>query len=199
MMRADYHYQGRPAMLILRALITRLNGSWHKRALQAYLIVVFSHWIEHVLQAWQIYTLGWPRAEAGGALGLVFPWLVKSEVLHYAYALMMLVGLIVLRPGFKREDRTWWNVALALQVWHHVEHALLLGQVLIHRNLFGLPAPTSLAQLIVPRMELHLFYNAIVFTPMLVAMFYHIYPRRVENHVLGYGCSCARREEARPL
>lgn len=60
---------------------------------------------------------GWPS-----------PWLVTPEWLHYLYAIVLLAGLIVLRPGFTGRSRTWWDVALAIQVWHHFEHALLLGQ-----------------------------------------------------------------------
>jgi hypothetical protein len=36
--------------------------------------------------------------------------------------------------------------------------------------------PTSLVQVWVPRVELHLFYNAVVFLPMVVAMFHHMFP-----------------------
>ena len=38
------------------------------------------------------------------------------------------------------------------------------------------PVPTSLVQMWVPRVELHLFYNTIVFIPMVVAMYYHMFP-----------------------
>jgi len=31
-------------------------------------------------------------------------------------------------------------------------------------------------QLVVPRVELHLFYNTIVFIPMTVAMYHHMFP-----------------------
>src|SRR4051794_11623246 len=72
-----------------RALVEALNGPWHKAALQVFLAVVLAHWVEHVLQALQIFALHWPRPEARGALGLVFPWLVSSEALHYGYALVM--------------------------------------------------------------------------------------------------------------
>jgi hypothetical protein len=162
--------------------------------LQVYLAIVLAHWAEHVLQAIQVFALGWPRPESRGALGLVFPWLVSSEALHYAYAIVMLVGLIVLRPGFHGRARRWWDVALVIQVWHHFEHALLLGQAAVGMNLFGSPVPVSIAQLVVPRVELHLFYNAIVFIPMLIAMYYHVYPpasdRRGQPEP---GCNCARR------
>jgi hypothetical protein len=166
-----------------------VNTSWHKRALQAFMIVVVAHWVEHILQAFEIFIFGWPRAQAGGALGLLYPWLVSSEWLHYFYAIVMLIGLILLRPAFVGRARAWWNVALAIQVWHHFEHLLLLGQVMTHQYIFGSSGPTSILQLVIPRVELHLFYNAVVFTPMLVAMWYHVHPTAGEAELAP--CTCA--------
>jgi hypothetical protein len=178
--------------------LTALNGRWHKRALQAFLVVVLAHWVEHILQAIEIFVLGWPRPQAGGALGLVYPWLVTSEWLHYVYAVVMLIGLVVLRAGFVGRARTWWNVALGIQIWHHFEHLLLLGQALTHLNLFGAAVPTSILQLVFPRVELHLFYNAVVFTPMLVAMWYHLHPTVTEADMTVCGCALHHAPEAMP-
>ncbi|HYO16717.1 MAG TPA: hypothetical protein VE685_26265, partial [Thermoanaerobaculia bacterium] len=69
-------------------ILERLNSVWHERALQLFMVVVLAHWAEHLAQAFQIYALGWSNPEARGVLGLWFPWLVSSEVLHYAYALV---------------------------------------------------------------------------------------------------------------
>jgi len=172
-------------------LLDRLNGEWHERSLKAFLVVVLAHWAEHLAQAFQIYALGWPAPQARGVLGLWFPWLVKSEVLHYSYALVMLIGLFILRRGFVGTSRTWWNVALAIQFWHHIEHALLQGQAIAGRNLFHSPVPTSIAQLVIPRVELHLIYNTIVFIPMVIAMYHHMFPS--EGDAAHMRCSCAVR------
>ena len=59
-------------------LIDRLNTDWHELALRGFMVIVLAHWVEHLLQGLQIYVLGWPVPEARGALGLLFPWLVKS-------------------------------------------------------------------------------------------------------------------------
>ena len=67
-------------------------------------------------------------------------------------------------------------LAFGIQFFHHIEHALLQTQAIIGHNLFGRPVPTSLVQLWVPRVELHLFYNTIVFIPMVIAMYYHLFP-----------------------
>jgi hypothetical protein len=169
--------------------IDGLNTTWHKMALQLFMVIVLAHWAEHLSQASQVYILGWDRPHAGGALGHLFPWLVKSEWLHYGYAIVMLAGLIVLRPGFVGLGLTWWTVALAIQLWHHFEHLLLLVQALTQRNLFGAAVPTSILQLVLPRMELHLFYNAIVFIPMVIAVYFHFHPRSGDKEAT---CSCRR-------
>jgi hypothetical protein len=166
-----------------------LNTRWHKAALIVFLLIVLGHWAEHVAQAYQIYALGWPVHEARGVLGVAFPWLVHSEALHYGYALVMLIGLIVLRPGFTGSGRAWWNASLGIQVWHHFEHLLLLIQAITGAYLFGRPAPTSLVQLVVPRVELHLFYNAIVFIPMIIGMALHMFPSAVDRAAMR--CDCA--------
>lgn len=176
MVSVKYHQQIQKLVSAIKALLDALNGPWHERALWIFMVIVLAHWAEHVLQAIQIFILDWPRPEALGALGLVFPWLVSSEWLHYGYAIVMLIGLLILRPAFMGRARTGWDVALVIQVWHHFEHALLLGQAIAQQNLFGSPVPVSILQLVIPRAELHLFYNAAVFAPMVLAMYYHRYP-----------------------
>ncbi len=170
--------------------VERLNGPRHELALRVFVVIVLAHWAEHLLQALQIYALGWPVPESRGALGLVFPWLVTSEVMHYGYALVMLAGLWVLRSGFTGvNDRRWWTIALAIQFFHHIEHGLLQTQALLGHNFFGQPVPTSLAQLWVPRVELHLFYNTVVFLPMVIAMYYHMFP--TSQGTTTQTCTCA--------
>jgi hypothetical protein len=170
--------------------IDRLNSDRHELALRVFTAIVLAHWVEHLLQGLQIYVLGWPVPEARGAVGLLFPSLVKSDALHYGYAVVMLVGLWLLRAGFTgRLDRFWWMTAFWIQFFHHIEHALLQTQVIIGHNLLGRPVPTSLIQLWVPRVELHLFYNTIVFIPMVIAMYYHLFPPAEEKVVPR--CSCA--------
>jgi hypothetical protein len=74
-------------------------------------------------------------------------------------------------------------------IWHHIEHLLLITQATLHHNLYGRPVPMSVLQFFFPRVELHLFYNSIVFIPMVIGMYYHIFPPEGEpNHDL---CTCA--------
>src|SRR5205823_5868538 len=184
----------KPAVIGHQSFHDKINTRWHKPALWIFMVVVLAHWAEHLAQGWQVYVLGWPRHHAGGALGLLYPWLVTTELLHYGYALIMLIGIWLLRKGFAGRSRTWWTVALIIQFWHHFEHLLLIGQASFHHNLFGSTVPTSIVQQIIPRIELHLFYNTIVFVPMVIGMYYHVFPAKGERHHAT--CSCAWRRLA---
>ena len=175
----------------------KLNTVWHKRALNIFMLVVLAHWAEHLAQSYQIYVLGWPRPKSNGVLGLFYPWLVSSEVLHYGYAIVMLIGIWTLRKGFTGTSRKWWTVALVIQFWHHIEHFVLLLQGVTHHYWFGSPVPISFVQLLMPgfRPELHLFYNSIVFIPMMIGMYYHVFPPKGEEAA---ACSCALKREPLP-
>ena len=172
----------------MKAFLEEINGARHETALRVFMVIVLAHWGEHLLQAIQIYVLGWPVPQARGVLGYFFPILIASESLHYGYALVMVTGLWMLRPGFTAaEDRRWWTIALGIQFFHHFEHFLLQSQYLLGQNLMDRPVPTSLLQLWVPRVELHLFYNTIVFIPMIVAMYFHMFPPPSKK----MSCTCA--------
>ena len=159
-------------------VIARLNSEYHELALRTFMVIVLAHWAEHLLQGFQIYVLGWPVPEARGALGLFFPWLIKSET-----APLRLRAGDADRPVDRcGPDSPARSIAAGgrwrsgIQFFHHIEHGLLQTQALLGHNLFGRPVPTSIAQLWVPRVELHLFYNTIVFVPMVIAMYYHLFP-----------------------
>src|SRR5260221_7645314 len=107
------------------SFLEKLNGPWHKRALQAFLVIIIAHWAEHLAQAYQVYVLKWAPHQAGGVLGQAFPWLGHSEVLHYGYALILLAGLWAVLPGFVAAAPTWWLGALLVPFWSHIQHPLL--------------------------------------------------------------------------
>jgi hypothetical protein len=97
----------------------KINREWHKPALQLFMFVVLAHWAEHLAQAFQVYVLNWSIPEARGVLGVWLPWLIKSELLHYLYAVVMLVGIWSLRKGFQGRAHKWWMIAFGIQFWHH--------------------------------------------------------------------------------
>jgi hypothetical protein len=166
------HIDGAPST----GFYERLNTRWHKAALLAFTAFVLFHWMEHIVQAYQFFVMHWSRQMSMGLLGMYYPWLMKTEALHYGFALVMLIGLWVLRKGFTGTSYTWWMVAFWIQFWHHFEHCILCYQAQTHQFWFGGSVPTSVGQIWIPRIELHLIYNALVFIPMVVAMYYHVYP-----------------------
>lgn len=170
------------------SLLRQLNTTWHERALWIYTAVVLLHWLEHLAQAYQIWLLNMARPESLGAIGLVFPWLVNTELMHFGFAVFMLAGLFILAPGFSGSAAKWWLASLLIQSWHFVEHALLQGQVGAGTNLFHSDIPMSVFQQWIPRAELHLLYNLAVFIPMVVAMVLHVRPRKDADDD---ACSCA--------
>ena len=168
-----------------------VNTDWHRRALVAFMAVVVALWLERLAQAVQVYLLGWPVA---GVLGLVFPLPVHSEWLPYGFALAVLIGLVLLRPGFQGHAFNWWTIALGVQAWYQYEHLLLLIQAQTGSFPPGYDAPTGILQLVVPRLEMELFYNAAVFVPMVVAVVLHRLPRDRERADMW--CTCAVRATA---
>lgn len=178
-----------------QSFYSKMNTQWHERGLQLFMAIVLAHWGEHLAQAYQIFVMGWPRPKANGIVGLWYPWLIKSELMHYGYAIVMLAGLWFFRKGFTGRSRTWWMVAFYIQFWHHIEHFLLISQATLHRNLMGKPVPFSVLQFFFPRVELHLFYNSIVFIPMVIAMYYHMLPPEGEKDVAVCTCSWHKKDE----
>lgn len=177
------------------SLLRTLNTRWHERALYIFGAIVFLHWMEHIVQAWQIWVMGYKRPAARGVLGQFFPSLIKTEWLHFGYAVVMLAFLGLLLPGFKGRSRAFWGIAFAIQIWHMIEHSVLFYQAQAHHNWWHSKVPVSFLQhwwFQGTRVELHLFYNSIVTIPMLVGLFFHMYPpsrERVKNKA---ECTCAR-------
>src|SRR5260370_4791596 len=89
--------------------VERVNGQYHELALRTFMVIVLAHWAEHLLQAFQIYALGWPVPEARGIVGYYYPWLIKSETLHYGYAVIILAALWLFRPRFPGGQHRQWR------------------------------------------------------------------------------------------
>jgi len=178
-------------------LVGSLNTRYHKRALQGFMAIVLFHWSEHLIQAYQFWGLHWSRQQSMGLLGMYYPWLMKTETLHYGFAVVMLIGLWVLRKGFAGTSYRWWMASFWIQFWHHFEHFLLFYQANTHHYFFGGKVPTSIGQIWIPRIELHLMYNTLVFIPMVVAMYYHVYPPA--RDAVRMMCTCAHHRSDIPV
>jgi hypothetical protein len=126
--------------------------------------IMIAHWLEHLFQAYQVYVLHMDRTCALGMLGMKYPWLIRTESLRYMFAIVTVWGIVYAGWNYFQSEfaAKIWVVALIAATWHLIEHFLLFGQAVTHSYLFGKTQPTSIIQLIVPRIELHLFYNSII-------------------------------------
>ena len=141
------------------------------KKMTAFGALMIGHWLEHGFQAYQVYYQHMPRACALGMLGMKYPWLVKTESLHFSFALLTTGGLILLRDYCKNcKAKKFWKVATYISYWHLFEHSLLFAQACLHHNLFHSKVPVSILQLLIPRIELHLFYNTLITIPILIAL-----------------------------
>lgn len=174
----------------------RLNSTLHAPALWLFMLIIVAHWLEHVLQIYQIYGLGWAPSSAGGILGVMYPKLIESETLHFVYDFIQWAGIVALRPGFQGRARHWWTLATVVQTWHYIEHVLLMGQYLTGYYLFGAPHQISMLQLWFPRAELHFVYNLLVFIPMVIAVHYYIKPKLEMIAALAAKQNASDREQA---
>jgi hypothetical protein len=151
-----------------------LGERWFRPLLIVYLVLIVAHFAEHVLQFIQAAVLSWPRSEAGGLLGLWSPQLLTNESLHFSYNLMQLLGLLVLSYHVTGRARTWWRIGIVVQLWHFFEHFLLQSQWLSGIFLFNATKQMGVGELLLPRLELHFIYNALVFVPTMIGVYVYI-------------------------
>src|SRR5438105_7575859 len=138
-----------------------LNTRWHKVALWTFTAIVLFHWSEHIVQAYQFFVLHGPRPMSMGLMGMFYPWLMKTETLHYGFALVMVIGLWILRKGFTGTSYKWWMAAFWIQFFHHFEHLILFIQANTHHYWFGGTVPTSSGQIWITRIKLHLINKSL--------------------------------------
>ena len=64
----------------------------NKWMIGTFAVLMIAHWLEHIFQAYQVYAMHMPRACALGMLGMKYPWLIKTEALHFGFAIFTTVG-----------------------------------------------------------------------------------------------------------
>lgn len=174
-------------------LYERINGPWHGRALIFLFAPILFHMLEHVTQAVQVFVLDVDRADALGLLGMWMADLIRGETLHFGFAVYTLLSILLVGGSAVGMARTFGLLAVAVQAWHLFEHSLLIFQRTTDHFFFGASEPTSIAQLLIPRVELHFMYNGVVFSAIVIALLLHAFPPRGE--AIRSRCGCARATE----
>ena len=172
-------------------IMATLNGQRHKLALGLFMVVVIAHWAEHIAQAYQIWGLGWPRPKANGLLGLAVPVAghIRVAALRVRAASCWSGCCSCARassgaaaPGGRSRSASSSGTTSSTCCCSSRPRPAATSPA-------GRCRPASL-QLFFPRVELHLFYNTIVFIPMVVAMVLHLRPDR--RRARRMACPCAR-------
>lgn len=176
-----------------RMLTTLNNSRWHEPVFLVFIIVTYFHWLEHLIQVYQVYILDIPRSIAGGVLGYFLPELLENETLHFTYNLFWIAGLLLLYPGLSGRAAWWGKVAVILQGLHFFEHVLLQVQWVTGYYLFNSAWPTSIGQQVFMRIELHFWYTFIAFVPTMLAFYYHFYPSIAGADGKDQACRCSHR------
>lgn len=154
-----------------------------KLGMKIFMALIALHWVEHLFQAYQVYVMHMNRACALGFLGMRYPWLIRTEILHFGFAMLTMLGMFYVgRKYFASDDAVKaWAIGFIWSIWHMIEHTLLFFQSVSGHYLFGHSAPTSIIQLLIPRIELHLFYNSIITYYIVKALFHEYrYERRTQ-------------------
>ena len=131
--------------------------SWLPPWTVAVLAVSSFHMLEHVLQTYQAYVLGWPHAH--GLLGQY----VDTDWMHLAFNSAFFLALLpVVRQGGDPRSLRWqlFVGGVAAAGYHVVEHSVKTYQAvgLEHDPALGLVGTLG------PLIPLHLWINAVVFT-----------------------------------
>ena len=180
-------------------LYERINGPWHGRALLILFALILFHMFEHVVQVVQTYFLGVDRMDALGLLGVWMAELIRGESVHFSFAVYTWSAIFLTGGAAVGMARSFGLIALAVQSWHLVEHSSLIFQRATDSFFFGASEPTSLAQLLIPRVELHFMYNGVVFSAIVIALLLHAYPPRGERARSRCACTMAPATEVEAI
>lgn len=155
---------------------TRISNAWLARLtdrwLAFYLVLTatqIGHVGEHLVQVAQLRLLGLPPAHAHGIVGAL-----DIEWVHFVWNAWVLVaiGLLLLA----RRTNPWLWVAGVLAAWHLAEHVVLIALYLA-TGVEGRPGLLAVGGLLggglpIARPELHLIYNLVETTPLLIGLWW---------------------------
>lgn len=135
-----------------------------------YLLVVtqMGHFFEHVAQIVEIHLLGLPLKQARGIFGAL-----DIEWVHFIWNSWVLIGVLLLLIPFRHNRWLWLTLVFA--GWHEVEHIVIMSTYLT-TGVAGSPGLLSHGGAIgggtpLIRPDLHMIYNAVETTPLVIAFF----------------------------
>jgi hypothetical protein len=136
------------------------------------------HFMEHIIQMWQIHVLNLQGPDARGLVSVL-----DVEWVHFVFNSWVLLASALLLYRFGRSRWLWAMVIFS--GWHEIEHAYLL-RVFLTTGQAGTPGLLAqggaiLGGLPIPRADLHFLYN-LVEVALLAAAFRSLHlPSRVRR------------------
>ncbi len=147
----------------------------------ALLIFQGGHFVEHIIQMWQIHALRLQGLDARGFISVL-----DVEWVHFVFNSWVLIASALLLYRFQKNAWLWAMVIFS--AYHELEHAYLMS-VFLTTGQVGTPGLLAqggaiLGGLPIPRADLHFLYN-LVEVVLLVAAFHSQYLPRLGRGAKG--------------
>lgn len=128
------------------------------------IISQIGHFIEHLVQMYQIHILGLRGAAARGIFGQL-----DIEWVHFLFNTYLLIAFLALALRFRRNPWLW--VTLVAAVLHEAEHLYIMANFLRTGTpgLPGLLGKGALISIPLARADVHFLYNFVESIPMMLA------------------------------
>jgi hypothetical protein len=145
---------------------------YHWLALLYLLVVTQSgHFLEHVVQTYQIHVLGLRGAAAPGVFGAL-----DIEWVHFLWNSWVLITVAILVSRFPRNVWLWSLVPMT--IWHEVEHMWIMVEF-IRSGIAGTPGLLASGGVIggglpLVRPDLHFLYNLVETVPLVLAFVWQL-------------------------
>lgn len=133
------------------------------------LISQLGHFVEHLVQIYQIHVLGLTGPAARGIFGQL-----DIEWVHFGFNTYLLIAFLLLALKFRRNPWLWVSVVVA--VVHEIEHLYIMTNFLRTGTpgLPGLLARGGVIHIPLSRADVHFLYNLVESIPMMLAFVWQL-------------------------
>ncbi|HEV2071153.1 MAG TPA: hypothetical protein VGR26_15295 [Acidimicrobiales bacterium] len=161
-----------PAMPVFASPAVQLRR--HDGALALFYLLVLAqtgHVLEHLSQVTQLHVLHHTGDEAHGVFGAL-----DVEWVHFIWNAAILLAVVLVLRHYRRNLWLWF--ALAFAGWHQVEHTYIMS-VYLQTAQMGTPGLLSAGGALggglpLRRPDLHLLYNVLETTPLVLAFLHQV-------------------------
>lgn len=181
-----------PSPTTYRGLLFRMNTRWHRTALFTLTGAAFAWWLFQLSRG-----LGCPWVDDSALAMLSFPLVLEfPELAGYVVAFLLLVGLWILRTGFRGRAERLWMAAFWVQFVDHLEYAVRAGIAIVDRGLATDLTPVGMLEYVFHNSYTHVLLATVVASLSAAAIYRHIHASPEE--AVDHNCGCAARHAEHP-